>query len=81
MTESGVGIIYLFPYVPKIGKLMPSPLACINFYTVSDFHAAQVSDNAKTKFRRSKPRRLAIGQSFRTRPVAERGLRVILECT
>ncbi|MCS8088360.1 SulP family inorganic anion transporter, partial [Pseudomonas aeruginosa] len=25
----GLGIIYLFPYVPKIGKLIPSPLVCI----------------------------------------------------
>ena len=29
MTLAGLGIIYLFPYVPKIGKLLPSPLACI----------------------------------------------------
>lgn len=29
MTAGGLGIIYLFPYVPKIGKLIPSPLVCI----------------------------------------------------
>jgi len=29
MTLAGLGIIYLFPYVPKIGKTIPSPLVCI----------------------------------------------------
>ena len=29
MTAAGLGIIYLFPYVPKIGKVIPSPLVCI----------------------------------------------------
>jgi len=29
MTAGGLGIIYLFPYVPVIGKLIPSPLVCI----------------------------------------------------
>ena len=29
MTAAGLGIIYLFPYVPKICKLIPSPLVCI----------------------------------------------------
>jgi SulP family sulfate permease len=29
MTAAGLGIIYLFPYVPKLGKLIPSPLVCI----------------------------------------------------
>ncbi|PHS19549.1 MAG: sodium-independent anion transporter [Kangiella sp.] len=29
MTATGLGIIYLFPYVPVIGKLLPSPLVCI----------------------------------------------------
>ncbi|HBP6530118.1 SulP family inorganic anion transporter [Pseudomonas aeruginosa] len=29
MTATGLGIIYLFPYVPKIGKVIPSPLVCI----------------------------------------------------
>lgn len=29
MTAAGLGIIYLFPYVPRVGKLIPSPLVCI----------------------------------------------------
>lgn len=29
MTAAGLGIIYLFPYVPIIGKSLPSPLVCI----------------------------------------------------
>lgn len=29
MTAGGLGIIYLFPYVPVIGKSIPSPLVCI----------------------------------------------------
>ena len=29
MTVAGLGIIYLFPYVPVIGKALPSPLVCI----------------------------------------------------
>lgn len=29
MTVAGLGIIYLFPYLPVIGKLVPSPLVCI----------------------------------------------------
>ena len=29
MTAAGLGIIYLFPYVPKIGSWLPSPLVCI----------------------------------------------------
>lgn len=29
MTAAGLGIIYLFPHVPKIGRLLPSPLVCI----------------------------------------------------
>ena len=29
MTAAGLGIIYLFPYVPVIGKSIPSPLVCI----------------------------------------------------
>ncbi len=29
MTAAGLGIIYLFPYLPIIGKLIPSPLICI----------------------------------------------------
>ncbi|MDC9727874.1 MAG: SulP family inorganic anion transporter [Methyloprofundus sp.] len=29
MTAAGLGVIYLFPYVPVIGKAIPSPLVCI----------------------------------------------------
>ena len=29
MTATGLGIIYLFPYLPLIGKSLPSPLVCI----------------------------------------------------
>lgn len=29
MTAAGLAIIYLFPLLPKIGKLIPSPLVCI----------------------------------------------------
>lgn len=29
MTAAGLGIIYLLPYVPVIGKAVPSPLVCI----------------------------------------------------
>ncbi|MDN3524106.1 SulP family inorganic anion transporter [Halomonas sabkhae] len=29
MTAAGLGIIYLFPYLPKVGKMLPSPLVCI----------------------------------------------------
>lgn len=29
MTLGGLGIIYLFPYIPVIGKMLPSPLVCI----------------------------------------------------
>lgn len=34
MTAFGLGIIYLFPYVPRIGKLVPSPLVCIIALTI-----------------------------------------------
>jgi SulP family sulfate permease len=30
LTIAGLGIIYLFPYIPKIGKILPSPLS--NYY-------------------------------------------------
>lgn len=33
MTGAGLAIIYLFPHVPKIGKLIPSPLLCILLLT------------------------------------------------
>lgn len=29
MTAAGLGIIYLFPYLPVVGRLLPSPLVCI----------------------------------------------------
>ncbi|MCC4273154.1 SulP family inorganic anion transporter [Marinomonas communis] len=29
MTAAGLGIIYLFPYLPVVGKSLPSPLVCI----------------------------------------------------
>ncbi|WP_444677021.1 SulP family inorganic anion transporter [Halomonas sp. E19] len=29
MTVAGLAIIYLFPYVPRVGKTIPSPLVCI----------------------------------------------------
>ncbi|WP_036247472.1 SulP family inorganic anion transporter [Methylobacter sp. BBA5.1] len=29
MTAAGLAIIYLFPYIPAIGKSVPSPLVCI----------------------------------------------------
>ena len=34
MTAAGLGIIYLFPYIPKLGKMIPSPLVCILVLTV-----------------------------------------------
>lgn len=33
MTIAGLAIIYLFPYVPVIGKWLPSPLVCILLIT------------------------------------------------
>ncbi|EKE83675.1 SulP family inorganic anion transporter [Idiomarina xiamenensis] len=34
MTAAGLAIIYGFPYLPVIGKLIPSPLICITLLTV-----------------------------------------------
>lgn len=34
MTAAGLGIIYLLPYVPLVGKLLPSPLVCIIALTI-----------------------------------------------
>ena len=34
MTVGGLGIIYLFPYIPVIGKAIPSPLICIVSLTI-----------------------------------------------
>lgn len=33
ITAAGLGVIYLFPYLPKVGKLVPSPLVCIVLLT------------------------------------------------
>lgn len=33
MTAAGLGIIYLFPYLPVMGKVVPSPLVCILLLT------------------------------------------------
>ncbi|MGL5292238.1 MAG: SulP family inorganic anion transporter, partial [Aeromonas sp.] len=33
MTAAGLGIIYLFPLIPVLGKLVPSPLLCIVLLT------------------------------------------------
>ncbi|SDW80033.1 SulP family inorganic anion transporter [Marinobacter mobilis] len=34
MTAAGLGIIYLFPLLPGVGKVLPSPLVCIIVLTV-----------------------------------------------
>ncbi|NWO09444.1 SulP family inorganic anion transporter [Chromohalobacter salexigens] len=34
MTIAGLGIIYLFPYVPILGRILPSPLVCIVVLTI-----------------------------------------------
>lgn len=34
LTAAGLGIIYLFPYIPKIGNLLPSPLITIVVLTI-----------------------------------------------
>jgi SulP family sulfate permease len=34
LTIAGLGIIYLFPYIPKIGKILPSPLVTIVALTI-----------------------------------------------
>lgn len=34
MTAAGLAIIYLFPLVPKIGRVLPSPLVCIVGLTI-----------------------------------------------
>ncbi len=34
MTLLGLGIIYLFPLIPKVGKVIPSPLICILVLTL-----------------------------------------------
>lgn len=37
MTIAGLGIIYLFPLIPVIGKSVPSPLVCIVGLTLLRF--------------------------------------------
>ncbi|MDX5376024.1 MAG: SulP family inorganic anion transporter [Halomonas sp.] len=48
MTAAGLGIIYLFPYVPRIGKTIPSPLVCIvvltAVYMISGMEIRTVGD-------------------------------------
>ena len=48
MTLAGLGIIYLFPYLPAIGKSVPSPLVCIvvltGVYMVSGMDIRTVGD-------------------------------------
>ncbi len=34
LTLAGLGIIYIFPYIPKLGKLLPSPLVAIIVLTL-----------------------------------------------
>ena len=34
MTAAGLGIIYLFPLLPTVGKIIPSPLVCIISMTI-----------------------------------------------
>ncbi len=35
LTAAGLGIIYLFPYIPVIGKSIPSPMVCIVVLTAA----------------------------------------------
>ncbi len=48
LTAVGLGIIYLFPYIPKIGKMLPSPLVTIVvltiFVTVAGWDVRTVGD-------------------------------------
>jgi len=37
MTIAGLAVIYLFPYIPVIGRLIPSPLVCILSLTLLTF--------------------------------------------
>ncbi len=38
ITAIGLGIIYLFPLLPKIGKVIPSPLVCIVGLTIASMY-------------------------------------------
>lgn len=48
LVAAGLGIIYLFPYIPVIGKLLPSPLICIvvltAFSVLAGWHVSNVGD-------------------------------------
>ncbi|QOR39784.1 SulP family inorganic anion transporter [Billgrantia diversa] len=48
MTAAGLGIIYLFPYIPAIGRSIPSPLVCIvvltAVYMISGMDIRSVGD-------------------------------------
>ena len=48
MTAGGLGIIYLFPYIPGVGKSIPSPLVCIlsltAFAVLTDLDIRTVGD-------------------------------------
>lgn len=48
MTTVGLGIIYLFPYIPVIGKVIPSPLVtiigCTIFAVLTDLDIRTVGD-------------------------------------
>ncbi|MDA3920908.1 MAG: SulP family inorganic anion transporter [Salinisphaera sp.] len=48
MTAAGLGIIYLFPYVPVVGRVLPSPLVAIlvltGVYMISGIHIHTVGD-------------------------------------
>ncbi|WP_423821159.1 SulP family inorganic anion transporter [Salinisphaera sp. SPP-AMP-43] len=51
MCAASLGIIYLFPYIPVIGRIFPSPLIAIlvmtGIYMGSDFHIHTVGDMGK----------------------------------
>jgi len=48
LVALGLAIIYLFPYVPYIGKIMPSPLVNIITITVIVFYFGNESFNIRT---------------------------------
>lgn len=45
MTIGGLAIIYLFPYIPVIGKLLPSPLICIVLLTLVTWAKELLANN------------------------------------
>ncbi|ROO30525.1 sulfate transporter [Salinisphaera orenii MK-B5] len=48
MTATGLAIIYLFPYLPRVGRILPSPLICIvvltSVYVLSGIDVRTVGD-------------------------------------